>query len=156
VGLLGKDDQVETRRTYGEWLQIAPPPGCALWIHRDWAKPLADASSAASAPAGAQPSVSTPPPALATKGLKPDAAQGQLSVWEGVLQPIDFFFNKPGDYRLSRPGGDGADKTVCYLQGNAVQLEALVGRKLRIAGREYWLKRTTIPVVVPETITPLP
>lgn len=36
VGELGKDEKISVRGEYREWLKIAPPPGCRLWVNKKY------------------------------------------------------------------------------------------------------------------------
>jgi hypothetical protein len=40
VGELARGTPVAARGAFGDWLKIAPPPGSALWISRDYVAPL--------------------------------------------------------------------------------------------------------------------
>ena len=57
------------------------------------------------------------------------------------------------DYRLVDVR-DGTKVTVCFLEGNDGQMPSLVGRRLSVKGREYWLKNQRYAVIYPELITP--
>ena len=46
----------------------------------------------------------------------------------------------------------GDSKTVCYVKGNNDQLSTLINRPMIISGREYWIKRQTYPVLIPDRI----
>lgn len=56
VGRLDKGFKVKVRGRKGEWLKIAPPPGCELWIHGDYVR-------SASAPPSQKPRPAAPEPA---------------------------------------------------------------------------------------------
>ncbi len=172
IAVLQKGDAIKVRSTFGDWLQIEAPPSSVLWIHKDFVTLADNATSAppvsvvavesnalpvAVVPPQVVPPVRTPaPPELAAKGLKPEIQQGVRKVWEGQVQPIDFIFNRPGNYRLVRASGEGPSITVCYLKGNDAQLSSFVGRRVQVTGWEYWLDQTDLPVIVPETIAPTP
>lgn len=174
VAILQKGDAVKVRTTMGDWLQIEAPTSSVLWVHKDFvagvtpeavpppAAPAAESNAAPVAVAAPQPVVepvppvkAPAPPELAAKGLKPEIQQGVRKVWEGQVQPIDFLFNRPGNYRLVRAGSEGRAGTVCYLKGNDAQLSSFVGRRVQVTGWEYWLDQTELPVIVPETIAPV-
>ncbi len=40
VGELNRNDIVVPRGDFGEWLKIAPPPGCSLWVSREYVEVL--------------------------------------------------------------------------------------------------------------------
>ena len=178
IAVLQKGDPVKVRATHGDWLQIEAPTSSVLWVHKDFvtamegstsspvasipvaesnALPVAVATPPVVAPPTVVPPVKTPaPPELAAKGLKPEIQQGVRKVWEGQVQQIDFLFNRPGNYRLVRVVDEGKLTTVCYLKGNDAQLSSFVGRRVQVTGWEYWLDQTDLPVIVPETIAPIP
>jgi hypothetical protein len=43
---------------------------------------------------------------------------------------------------------------ICYVRGNNVQMNSLLGRRLLIRGREYWVQGAKYPVVIPDEIIP--
>jgi len=178
VAVLQKGDSVKVRSIHGAWLQIEAPTSTVLWVHKEFVTAMESPTSppVASIPVAVSnaspvevipppvvaspvvaPPVKTPaPPELAAKGLKPEIQQGVRKVWEGQVQQIDFLFNRPGNYRLVRAGGEGKPITVCYLKGNDAQLSSFIGRRVQVTGWEYWLDQTDLPVIVPETIAPVP
>jgi SH3-like domain-containing protein len=174
IAVLQKGDTVKVRSTFGDWLQIEAPTSSVLWVHKDFVTgmegptspppvslSIADTNAVPPIEVATPPVVVTPektpaPPELAAKGLKPEIQQGVRKIWEGQVQPIDFLFNRPGNYRLVRAGGESGTITVCYLKGNDAQLSSFVGRKVQVTGWEYWLNQTDLPVIVPETIAPTP
>lgn len=161
VGALAKGDTVTVRGKRGDWLQIAPPPGSGLWVSREFVveviPPPPVVATDAAKPVPETPATNAAPPAeLVAKGLKARAEQGVATAWEGLLRPVDFFFNRPGEYRLVHSEKGGAYCTLCYVRGNNDQLKGLVGKRVQIRGREYWLNQTQFPVIVPETIATLP
>ncbi len=40
VGEMARGDAVIPRGDFGEWIKVAPPPGCALWVSRDYIEVL--------------------------------------------------------------------------------------------------------------------
>ncbi len=97
----------------------------------------------------------SPPPALQRMGLVPLRGQGETAVYEGVLTRGSFLLIRPSRFRIVERGR-GRVVTLCYVMGNESQLNGLVGRKLSIHGREYWLQGTRHPVLVAERIVPEP
>lgn len=91
-----------------------------------------------------------PPPGLDLASI---TGQGQWREVEGILQRKNFFVRSPGDCRLVTIAENGGKKeTICYVKGNRAQLKALLYRRLVISGRQYWVKRQKVPVIVPEYI----
>lgn len=182
VGALNKGDKITIVKTLGDWLQIVPPPGAVLWIHRDLVELATAVAPVVAEPVAIVPTVApsvmgkpvatnavvaakTLPPVetltnvsltvvmpVQTKVSQPPAGK----VWEGIVQPLDFLFNSAGNYRLVRQDSQGKTVVVCYLKGNASQLASMVGRKVQITGWDYWLNQSDLPTVVPETIAPVP
>ena len=74
---------------------------------------------------------------------------------DGVVQTVDYLLFRPADFQLSQDASPHA-AVVCYLEGNKSQLDALLGRRVQIEGREYWVQKLRYAIVVPEVITPLP
>lgn len=152
VGIVEEGQKVTIREKRGEWLRIAPPTGCVLWIHKDLAVIQAPPARPSALPVVSAPLPPAPPVQHAPAARDPDA----VNLWEGVLHPTESTPNRVAFYRLTRPDQTDPLVTVCYLKGNEEQLKSLLGKKMQIRGREYWLQQQTLPVVVPEMITLLP
>lgn len=79
VGRVTRGDRVEERGVQGDWLKIAPPPDCTVYIHRDFVE-RADAPPAAP-PEAARPQPAPTPsprpqPAPAARPAAPPPAAG--------------------------------------------------------------------------------
>lgn len=84
--------------------------------------------------------------------LVPLDGQGRVVKREGELKRAAFFlFKSPGTHRLIEREGNRIT-TKAYVRGNSEQLNALVGQRLVIQGREYWVEGSKIPVIVIESI----
>jgi hypothetical protein len=165
VGLLRKGVSVTVRETRGEWLGIAPPADLILWVNRSLVQPvpvpIPEASFMASAPrTEGQQDVSAAavltrelPAGLTQDHLAPVLGQGALVERAGTVERVPLAFFRGVNYRLVDVR-DGAKVTVCFLEGNDSQMPSLVGRRLHVKGREYWLKNQRYALVYPELITP--
>lgn len=205
VGQLANGAKLEVRGSLTDWIKVAPPEGCSLWVARPLVeivpaapvrvqpiKPPAVEPAAARAPdketspgrtvpaeAKKQEGRETPRPAAVTnafpaskpgedqtgveKGttaVKPpadldliqDVGQGQWKQYEGVLRAKNFLVRSPSSFRLVAEDQDGSSHTLCFVKGNYAQLNALLFRELIISGRQYWVRRHSYPVLVPEKI----
>lgn len=97
--------------------------------------------------------VSASPPAAPTDlNIIPLDGQGRETVREGQLKRSpSFLFKAPGSHRLVRRDGNKLI-TTAYLRGNVNQLEGLLNEYLVIRGKEYWIEKTRVPVIVIEAI----
>jgi len=78
--------------------------------------------------------------------------QGRETVREGQLKRSPtFLFKAPSSHRLVRRDGNKI-VTTAYLRGNYNQLESLLGEYLVIRGKEYWIEKVRVPVVIIEAI----
>ncbi len=178
VGMALRGYVVSPRGEFGEWIKIAPPPGCSLWVSRSYVQVL-EPEKARPAPVEeparrsevrrAEPAASPLPPAAAPVTRPAEAAaqptptgqppsnlqliplegQGRSVQRDGELRPVGFLIKRPARYRLV----SGSD-TICYVHGNHAQLAGYVNQRLLIRGREYWVRGVRHPVVVPEQIIP--
>jgi SH3-like domain-containing protein len=183
AALLDPGDTVTVREAWGEWLRIAPPDGAGLWTtpylvpprpapapplapppaagaaapaHRTAAAaPLPPVRSEA-APRVVRPARAAAPPDLVRRGLLPVLGQGSRVAREGTVQTVDYVLLRPSRYRLVAADARRRPTTVCYLKGNDEQLDTLLGRRVAAQGPEYWVQGVRHPVMVPDTITPLP
>lgn len=175
VGQLNAGQPVEVRGTLGEWARIKPPESCSLWVSESMVRPEAvpapptaapptsvpERGHAAAAPAPerpppVQPPAPAPEPAKPPPDLKlvPIAGQGVQKQYQGTLRGPKYLFGNPSDFRLvAQAPGSGRTVTACYLIGNAPQLKGLLGRNMRVSGREYWVQGKAEPVLVVERIT---
>ncbi len=80
--------------------------------------------------------------------LLPVAGQGLAKSREGRLRLVGYIFRSPTRYRLVTEQGE----TICYLDGNQSQLRTLLGRRMRIMGREFWVKGKDQPLLTVERI----
>ena len=85
--------------------------------------------------------------------LVPLEGQGKAVQMEGVLRVVGFGFRHPSRFRLVRLNGRSVE-TLCYVRGNADQLNGLLDQLLRIQGRQYFVSGADYPVLVPERISP--
>ena len=46
----------------------------------------------------------------------------------------------------------GRTVTICYVLGNSKQLASILGRRVAIKGRQYWVRRVRYPGVRPDRI----
>lgn len=82
------------------------------------------------------------------------AVKGATVQVNGTLRPVGFMvLRRPSSYRLVAPDERGQPVTVCYVVGvDASQLDALMGRTVRLSGRRYELKGVKHPLVAAERI----
>jgi hypothetical protein len=96
------------------------------------------------------------PAAIPKDRLSPHATQGKQGRYEGQLSHAGALFYTPSDHRLMVINRAGKAVTVCYVLGNAAQLNGLSGSRLAIEGPVYWFKSTQYPTVLAERIQRLP
>ena len=79
--------------------------------------------------------------------LVPDPKKKQGADWSfvGLLMPEKGVLSKLVD-------SDTGQVLICYVRGNAAQLETFFGRRMSIFGRTYWAQGMERPFVVPVTI----
>lgn len=197
VGALQKGQKLTVRETKEDWLKIAPPPGCALWISRKFIEPVgadkeADKqplkttpepgvaampakpqeetqraitpNTAAVAPHDAQAKPHLPTPAAGTQqsqsisdnysldenDLIRTMEQGKHVEYEGVLNYSSFVLKRPSKYVLVVVDEKGRILDSCYVLGRDAQFEALVGRQVRVSGKQYWVQGVRYSVIAPD------
>ncbi len=84
--------------------------------------------------------------------LIPLAGQGQETRVRGRLRRRGLGFGRPSGFRLVGADESGQSVTLCYVRGNTDQLRELLNRDVMLVGREYWVRDSSIPVVIPERI----
>lgn len=160
AGSVERGTPVESRGAVGEWIKIAPPAGCSVWVSRNFVERMAPAPGtpppetavvppappSAGEPPPLAPRVGTPPAAGAAAQepppgyrLAPVEGQGRLVQREGRVKPVGFMFSRPTRYQLVQEQGGHAD-TVCFLYGNEQQLRSMENKVIQIRGREYWVQ----------------
>jgi len=186
VGRLQKGDKVTVKgaSASGEWLKIAPPADCILWINSKYAEPASahpvsepvapkPARVAAAAPKAPttgvtttkpkEPTVSSPadakrkvdlPSGLSGQKLMDKEGQGKLAQYEGVLGSAGWVWNKPSKYRLIKTDEKGHIVSACYVLGDEAYLSTLKGKTLMVYGPEYWLQGVGYPVVSAQQVIP--
>ncbi len=110
VGTLARGDTVETRGEFGEWIKIAPPRACSLWVSRQFvqvlqpekpAPPPPPANWNTSSSTGAVttlPAPARPPPAALPPPIRPSVT---------VAEPKPEAFAPPADLDLIPLEGQG-------------------------------------------------
>lgn len=180
VGALPKGAKLVVRGTFGEWLKIAPPPACSLWVNKDLVKiplgaPKKPAARAAEIPqavkeplpvvAGPVPpapaSAATPAPKPAPAAvdvIPPPPADLRLVPLEGQgkLVRVEGLV-KPSPFAVGRPSAyrlvqrqGNSFNTICYVRGDRDALRARQGHYTVVRGREYWVQGIRQPIVVIE------
>jgi hypothetical protein len=159
VGSANKGDLLTVRGEIAGWTKIAPTSNTVVWISRKYVEapapviiePVAAVLSVQQTQAVVQvisePSVQdimTAASAASQKKLIADPAkpQGVETVYSGVLQPADGMLYKMVDDHFT-------DVVVCYVRGNAAQMQTFSGMKLEITGKTYWATGMDLPVVRP-------
>ncbi|HMP90963.1 MAG TPA: SH3 domain-containing protein [Kiritimatiellia bacterium] len=180
VGSFARGDRVVRRGSFGEWVKVAPPEDASIWVYRnlvDLIYPAAPVPPPVAAPpvrvpimetsrSNDEPVAQTAPPALPTGRMPASAApappadlnlipldgQGRIVQKEGQLKrsPV-LHFSAPGAHRLVIRDGNRL-VTTAYLRGNTRQLDSMLDQYLIIQGREYWVDKVRVPVVVIESI----
>ena len=203
VGTLLRGDTITPKGDFGEWIKIAPPVICSLWVNRSYVQSLQPEKSKpvlAQKPAAEQPvkiaeqssgrSANAPdiytPPTVAvspkagglqpaeqqkaagiqpaeqqtfTNHVPPDlaliplAGQGRVVQRDGILRLAGLVWGRPSRFRLVRYEGSRIEM-ICYVRGNHRQMNSLLGQRLLIRGREYWIQGAKYPVVIPDEIIP--
>lgn len=88
------------------------------------------------------------PPAPADLALIPLDGQGRMTEVEGEVRAAPLLSDVPARYRIVR-WEDNKWKVLAHLYGESAKYRGLQGRKMRVAGRAYWVKNASAPVVVP-------
>jgi uncharacterized protein YraI len=93
---------------------------------------------------------------LFLKNLIDTMEQGKSIEYEGVLNYSSFVLGRPSRYILVIQDKNARLVDSCYVMGKQAQFDALVGRRVRVTGKEYWVQGSRSSVVVPSRITLLP
>jgi hypothetical protein len=171
VGSEAKGASLIVRGEAGGWLKVAPTSNSVIWVSRKYVEaPAPSVIEPVEAPVSVQPTqtvvqvVADPTvqeimasvSAGAEKPLipDPDKPQGTEGVYSGVLQPATGTLYKLIDEHFT-------DVIVCYVKGNAAQMQTFTGMKLEISGKVYWAKgMENLPLIRPARIklfaTPAP
>lgn len=91
------------------------------------------------------------PVGLAGRTLVPSKPQGSAVQYGGIVHRSGLVWRRPSRFRLAEDES-GRALTMCYLLGNEEQLGQILGRRVTIHGREYWVQGVRSSVVVPERI----
>lgn len=166
VGEAHQGDVLTVRDEIADWLKIAPTSNTVIWISRNYVEapapvvvePVAVESVEAVVPAPEMQAVveepivqevlpATPPPVEKKLTLDLSEMQGVEGSYSGVLQPADAMLYKLVDDHF-------IDVIVCYVSGNAAQMQTFSGMKLKITGKIYRVEGIDFPVIRPVRIKP--
>jgi uncharacterized protein YgiM (DUF1202 family) len=92
------------------------------------------------------------PVALAKRRLAKDKKQGEKVTLVGEVRTASSTWGKLSSYRLVGRDAAGRAITQCYLLGNPKQLESILGRRVSVEGRQYWVYRVRYPGLRPDHI----
>ncbi len=162
LAVVERDDVLEVRGEFSEWLKIAPPASSRVWISEQFVEeivppapepePVVEAEPAPVVAEKAEPAPVQPEPELAEElpplllTLDPDRTQGEATEIPGILRRAN-----PGLYKLVLIDGNFVEP-ICLVRGRESQLEKLLNRSLLIKGKLYWAKDVELPVLNAEVI----
>ena len=166
VGVVNKGDAVEVRGEFNDWLKIAPPAGCQVWVSEKYVDiieppkpepvplpaaepiPVVEEPVRDIEPMVVEQEVPAPKPELPTLVLVLDKtrAQGTNDEIPGVLRRAN-----PGLYHLVLIM-DGFEEPICFVRGKEAQMERYLNRSMLIKGKKYWAKGIDLPILQPEKI----
>lgn len=165
LAVVYEGDKVESRGGFNDWLKIAPPPGCKVWISDQFVElieppapePVVEPVPVVEPPLPtAVPPLPTPPEVV-KKEKEEELPPLVLVIDEGRTQGEQQEI--PGVLRRANPGlfkmvlvENGYEESICLVRGNEQQLEKYLGRVLLVKGRMYWAKGVDLPVLVPSKI----
>lgn len=182
VGHVQKGERVDVRGRSGEWLKIAPPEACSLWVSRRYVKLVTrrrrSHRTLTARPERPRSRLARRPMAVSSGRSPVERAAGGKPISTVKARRVEL----PDSWRLVPLEGQGRRvkrsgsirripfmlgvptryklversgdgvRMVCYLWGDENQLALFSGAELTISGREYWLRNHRYPVVVVETI----
>ena len=162
-----------------DWVKVAPAASAVLWIYREYvalsdppaesrleSSGRAEEHTPAEGKAAGEPAAPVPaeapgkiapsvpetagevPPAPADLALIPLDGQGRMTEVEGEVRAAPLLSDVPARYRIVR-WEDNKWKVLAHLYGEAAKYRGLQGKKMRVAGRAYWVKNAAAPVIVP-------
>jgi SH3-like domain-containing protein len=166
ICVVSAGDELTLRGEFNEWLRIAPPPGCRVWISEDYAEKIEPPSPepvpepapmpqpVAAAPAAEPvPAPVAQPPPLSKEEMEPlvlvldkSRKQGEYDEIPGVLRRAN-----PGLYKLVLIVGE-MEEPICLVRGREEQMERYLNRAMLIKGKIYWAEGIDIPVIQPVKI----
>lgn len=92
-----------------------------------------------------------PPPAPSDLELVPLAGQGRMTVVEGDVRAAPLLSDPPARYRIVR-WQENQWKILGHLYGEAAKYRPYQNKRVRIEGREYWIRNAAAPMLVPTSI----
>ncbi len=165
VGKLSKGERVEMIATNNEWMQIKPTPNCSGWIAAEYVQVEAAPTPAGAPPAPPAPAVSNPspateivPPPVATPRAAPASpAVREINtdpdvitrdvVLEGIIQPVGKDESAVVSHELVTPAVDHLQHRICLVDLANLKINHLLGKPVRVYGREQWRKGERDPVL---------
>ena len=162
VGTASSGTVLNVRGELSQWLKIAPTSNTVVWISRKYvdapgftaAVPVVVQGTQTVAQIGTEATVQEIMTAISATAQKkltvdPSKTQGVDGSYYGILQPADAALYKLVDDHFT-------DVIVCYVRGNAAQMQTFSGMKLEITGKTYWAEGMDLPVVKPSRIRLIP
>jgi hypothetical protein len=157
VGSASRGEKLTVRGEIGEWTGIVPTSNTTIWISRRFvdAPAMVPAVTGPGKPvvfeefnAAGEPmdvAAAEAGPEQKKLVLNPAKKQGVAAAYTGVLQ-------RENDQLYKLVDDHFKDVDVCYVRGNAAQMQTFCGMKLQITGKAYWVSGKDLPVVVPSRL----
>jgi hypothetical protein len=172
IGAVRRGERLVTLETRGDWIRCQPPAEASVWITTALLAPVASEVSPPPSVEATEPATVTAadagitnltesgpgtvvlPAGLMREELAAVLGQGASVTRQGTVDRVPVAFIHCSSYRLVTTEA-GRPTTVCYLRGNDEQMPSLVGRRLTVRGREFWLRAEKYPLLFPDEIKPL-
>lgn len=175
VGVLSEGDAVDQRGTFNNWVKIAPPAGCRVWVSEKYVEIVEPPKPEL---------VPLPVGELVVEAEKVEPVKQIVEVVVGeeivpvvvveapskpALEPLVLVMDKsrpqgtydeiPGVLRRANPGlyqliliMDGYEEPICLIRGKEDQMERYLNRAMLIKGKKYWAKGVDLPILQPDKI----
>ena len=95
------------------------------------------------------------PAGLKADDLAPVLGQGAVLGRQGTLERVPLAFLRGVDFRLVAMV-EGRKATICYLRGREERMRSMIGQRVAVKGRGYWLDGERCPLVYPDELLAVP
>ncbi len=162
VAVLSGGDSISLRGEFNNWLKIAPPSSCWVWISEDYVEFIQPPAPEPVVEAEPEPELvenATPEPEAETEVIPEKEKMPPLMLVLDKTRKQGVYVEIPGVLRRANPGlyklvliDDGFEEPICLVRGQESQMERYLNRSMLIKGKRYWAKDIELPVVQPELI----
>ena len=141
--VISKDDVIEDKEVFNDWVKIKPPENTSIWISKQYLRDVQPESIIEEKELLELQINLTQSISSINLDLDFSMEQNLEISYEGFLKP-----SYSGLYELLSIN----DEKICFIRGRKYQLEPLLNKRIYVRGKSYYIISSSFPVIQPDEI----